>query len=127
MISVVDDMYSVISHMGTGRSVSRYHGQVPKDEAANANSADIIVSTYQSFSIGIDVTDPHFRHVISTCPVDHVTANQAAGRNRPIPNLNSYFWMLVDRGFDYCTSNSIKVLKYLSHSRIGEIKCIEGG
>ena len=59
-------------------------------------------------------------------PVDYITANQAAGRNRPIEGLDSYFWMLVDSGFDYCVNNATKVLKYLSLSRIKQIKRIEG-
>lgn len=124
MIAAVDDMYSIVKAMNTGRTVSRYHGEVPKEEAEVAKSADIIVSTYQAFSTGIDVTTPHIRHVISMCPVDKISANQAAGRCRPIPNLKSFFWMIVDQGFDYCVSKSSAVLKYLAQSRIGEIKCI---
>lgn len=126
MIKVVDDLYSIIYSMNTGRTVGRYHGKMSNEEKQEAFKADIIVSTYQSFSIGVDVTVPNFRHVISMCPVDNITANQAAGRNRPIPGLTSYFWMMVDTGFDYCVSNSAKVLKYLSKSRIGNIKLIDG-
>ena len=127
MIAAVDDIYSIINAMPTGRTVSRLHGDVPKEEASKATSADIIISTYQAFSIGVDITYPNIRHVISMCPVDSIAANQAAGRNRPIEGLKSFFWMLVDQGFDYCVSNSTKVLKYLSLSRIGEIKCIDEG
>lgn len=124
MIAAVDDMYSIAKNLNTGRTVSRYHGEVSKDEADNAKSADIIISTYQAFSTGIDVTTPHIRHVISMCPVDKIAANQAAGRCRPIPGLSSFFWMIVDQGFDYCVSKASSVLKYLGQSRIGEIKCI---
>lgn len=126
MVKVVDDLYSIIYSMNTGRTVSRYHGKMSAEEKHESIKADIIVSTYQSFSVGVDVTKPNFRHVISMCPVDNITANQAAGRNRPIPGLTSYFWMMVDTGFEYCVSNSSKVLKYLSKSRIGNIKLIDG-
>ena len=126
MIDMVDEMASLIEAQSTGRSVGRYHGRMPKEECANTPECDIIVSTYQAFSTGIDVTVPNFRHVISMNPVDYITANQAAGRNRPIEGLDSYFWMLVDSGFDYCVNNATKVLKYLSLSRIKQIKRIEG-
>lgn len=125
MIDTVDDMYSVITSMNTGRTVGRYHGKLSKDEMELAPECDIIVSTYQAFSTGVDVTLPNFRHVISMNPVDSITANQAAGRNRPIPGLTSYFWMLVDAGFEFHVKNASKVVKYLSDSRIGLVKRID--
>lgn len=125
MIKVVDDMYSILLSTNIDRTIGRYHGQMTPEDQHDALNCDIIVATYQAFSEGTDVTSPNFRHVISTCPVDCILANQSAGRNRPIPGLNSYFWMLVDTGFEYCTSNSTKVLKYLSKSRVGTIKRID--
>lgn len=125
MIDSVDAMYDLLRASGIDRSVGRCHGNVPKEELLEVPDKDIIVSTYLAYSTGVDVTMPNFRHVISMCPVDYITANQAAGRNRPIEGMQSYFWMLVDKGFDFCMSNGTKVLKYLSQSRIGEIKRIE--
>ena len=125
MVKVVDDMYSILQSMHLERTVGRYYGQMSEEEQHESLQCDIIVATYQAFSEGTDVTSPNFRHVISMCPVDCIAANQSAGRNRPIPGLYSYFWMMVDVGFEYCVANSTKVLKYLSQSRVGTIKRID--
>ena len=124
MIDCADIIYKLLKHK-VKRNVTRYHTKVKKEEAARSFSGDIIVSTYQAFAEGIDITDPKIRHVISLNPVDHITANQSAGRCRPIDGLNSYYWMLVDMGFDYCRNNEAKVTRYLATSKIGKITRIE--
>jgi hypothetical protein len=124
MIDCADIIYKLLKHK-VKRNVTRYHTKVKKEEAARSFSGDIIVSTYQAFAEGIDITNPKIRHVISLNPVDHITANQSAGRCRPIDGLNSYYWMLVDMGFDYCRNNEAKVTRYLATSKIGKITRIE--
>ena len=56
--------------------------------------------------------------------MDVVTANQSAGRCRPIPGMQSYFWLLSDYGFDHCPRNIEKVLRYLKQNKIGNVKRI---
>lgn len=117
LIEHVDSLHHLLSSIIKGRSIAKYHSMV--EDKASSLDADIIVSTYKSFSTGLDVTNPQIKHVISTTPVDVVTANQSAGRCRPIPNTKSFFWMLQDFGFEYCSNNNIKVVKYLKTNKIG--------
>ena len=117
LINHVDLIYRNLDTCG--RSKSKLYASLDKE---NAITADIIVSTYKSFSTGLDVTNPQIRHVISTSPVDAVTANQSAGRCRPIPNLKSYFWMIQDYAFEYCSGNAERVLNYLKKNKIGRIR-----
>lgn len=126
MIDNVNEIYSKLSKL-TSRTVSRYHTKMPKEELSTYLDADIIVSTYQAFGEGVDVVTPCIRHVISTCPVDPIMANQSAGRCRPIKNLDSYYWMLVDMGFEFCRNNEVRVTRYLANAKIGKVTRIEAG
>ena len=117
LIEHTDIVYDLLLPIVGDRSISKYHSMV--EDKSTALDADIIVSTYKSFSTGLDVTNPQIKHVISTCPVDVVTANQSAGRCRPIPDEKSYFWMIQDFGFEYCGHNNTKVVKYLKTNKIG--------
>lgn len=127
MIDTVDEIYNKLRKKVSSRTVSRYHTKMPKEEFNTYLDADIIVSTYQAFGEGVDVVTPCIRHVISTCPVDMVMANQSAGRCRPIKGVESFYWMLVDTGFEYCRNNEIRVTKYLANAKIGKISLIEAG
>ena len=118
LIEHVDFIYDNIETLG--RSKSKLYSNMESEDKTSAISADIIVSTYKSFSTGIDVTNPQIRHVISTTPVDVVTSNQSAGRCRPIIGLKSYFWMLQDYAFEYCSANAQRVIKYLKTNKIGD-------
>lgn len=127
MIEAVDEIYHKLTRKITSRSVSRYHTKMPKEEFNTYLDADIIVSTYQAFGEGVDVVTPCIRHVISTCPVDMVMANQSAGRCRPIKGVESFYWMLVDNGFEYCRNCEVRVTRYLANAKIGKITLIEAG
>ena len=126
MIDAVDMVYREIKTKINERSVSRYHTKIEKTESLRYLSADIIVSTYQAFAEGVDITNPKIKHVISMNPVDPILANQAAGRCRPIEGEDSFFWMMVDKGFSYCLHNELKVAQYLTNSKIGKIIRIDG-
>lgn len=127
MIDAVDEIYTKMKHKFPERSVTRYHTKMPKEEMSTYLDGDIIVSTYQAFGEGVDVVTPCIRHVISTCPVDSIMANQSAGRCRPIKDLDSFYWMLTDTGFEYCRNNEIRVTRYLANAKIGKITLIEAG
>jgi superfamily II DNA or RNA helicase len=127
MIDTVDEIYKKLSHKFPSRTVSRYHTKMPKEENSTYLNADIIVSTYQAFGEGVDVVTPCIRHVISTCPVDPIMANQSAGRCRPIKDIDSFYWMLVDMGFEFCRNNEARVTRYLATAKIGKITRIEAG
>jgi hypothetical protein len=125
MIDMVDMVYNKIKHKVGNRTISRYHTKIDKSEAQTYTDADIIISTYQAFGEGVDITTPCIRHVISMNPVDIIMANQSAGRCRPIPNLESFYWMMVDFGFEYTVGNEQRVTRYLASNRIGKITRIE--
>lgn len=127
MIDNVDDIYNKLSRKVTSRTVARYHTKIPKEETTTYLNADIIVSTYQAFGEGVDVVTPCIRHVISTSPVDAIMANQSAGRCRPIKDLESYYWMMVDMGFEFCRNNEVRVTRYLANAKIGKVTRIEAG
>jgi len=124
MIDAVDRIYDMLKHK-VKRTITRYHTRIPKEEVSKCFDGDIIISTYQAFAEGIDITTPQIQHVISLNPVDPVTANQSAGRCRPIPDTMSYYWMLVDMGFEYCRNTETRVTNYLARSKIGKISRID--
>lgn len=125
MIDYVDIVYNELKKNYSERLVTRYHTKIPKDELASYTDGDIIVSTYQAFGEGVDVTTPCIRHVISMNPVDVIMANQSAGRCRPIDGLESFYWMLVDNGFEFCRNNEVRSVRYLAAAKIGKITRIE--
>lgn len=125
MISCVDTVYELLKHCVTNRVITRYHTKIGKDEYSTCFNGDIIVSTYQAFAEGVDITDPKIKHVISLNPVDPITANQSAGRCRPIEGMSSYYWMMVDMGFEYCRNTEARVTRYLANSKIGKITRID--
>ena len=56
---------------------------------------DMIVSTYQSFSVGIDVS--LIKYVISCSICTKIDDNQASGRSRPLPDgSDAFYFMLSD-------------------------------
>ena len=106
-------------------STSGYYAKDDSEDQTKATHSKIIVSTYKAFSTGIDITKPEIRHVISTCPVDVVTSNQAAGRCRPIKGLTSYFWMMLDYDFEHCVYNAQKVNKYLLDNKAQKVDTLK--
>lgn len=104
-----------------GVTIGRYHNEVSNEEKLETTKCEIIVSTYQSFSTAMNITDPKIRHCISTVPVDIISHNQAAGRCRQIPGLWSFYWLLVDTDFEYPIKNLSRTLTYLQKSKIGKI------
>ncbi len=106
-------------------TIGRYHNEVSSEEKEETKRCEIIVSTYQSFSTAMNIVDPKIRHCISTVPVDIISHNQAAGRCRQIPGKWSYYWILVDKGFEYPIKNLSRTLVYLQKSKIGMINHIE--
>ena len=129
MIEHVDVLYNAIQQTyGSIRKVGKYHSKMAEgEEKDNVKSADIIISTYKSFSTGLNIKIPNIQHVISTSPIDVVLHNQSAGRCRPIDGKDSYYWILSDCGFEFCRNNIKKAKDYLSKSRVKKIASfIEG-
>lgn len=101
-----------------GYSIGRYHSRVSEEEKQFAlESADIIVTTYKSFSTGIDVSN--IKYVIGLNQSNKVEDNQAAGRSRPLSDgSDAVYFMIVDTGFEYCRKKLKSRLKYLKGTKI---------
>ena len=101
-----------------GYSIGRYHSRVSEEEKQfSLESADIIVTTYKSFSTGIDVSN--IKYVIGLNQSNKVEDNQAAGRSRPLADgSDAVYFMVVDTGFSYCRKKLKTRLKYLKDTKI---------
>ncbi len=100
-----------------GLRYGRYHSQMPEDEhSATKEFANVIISTYASFGVGLDVEN--IKYVISLNQCNKIEDNQAAGRARPLfDGSNAIYIMPVDVGFKYCR-NKLKVrLAYLMETK----------
>ena len=105
--------------------VGRYHSNVEKQEKEEArNHAELIVSTHSSFGVGIDIS--RVKYVISCNIGTKIDDNQGSGRARPLPDhSDAFYFMMVDRGFPYCTKTLEYRLDYLNKTKIKAIKHIK--
>ena len=61
------------------------------------------------------------KYVISLNQCNKVTANQAAGRSRALPDgSDSIYFMVTDTGFKYCKQKTKVVLGYLVEQKLKE-------
>lgn len=121
LIEHVDKLALILPRIVKNRTFGAYYSEMSDDEKSRAVRKDIIISTYKSFSTGVNLVAPEIKDVISTCPVDIVTANQSAGRCRPIPNTHSRMWLVTDYGFEHNVNNIERTVKYLTKNKVGEI------
>lgn len=105
--------------------VVRYHSKLSEEERKDAlENGQIIISTYQSMSVGADLK--RIRYVISLSPVSHIEDNQAAGRARPLPDGEDCFYFIFqDDGFPYIQKKLPQRLKYLNAQKIKKIYSIK--
>jgi superfamily II DNA or RNA helicase len=125
LIEHVDTVKNEIEgRYGNRYIVGRYHSGVPADEKDFCTEeANLIVSTYQSFSVGIDVS--LIKYVISCSICTKIDDNQASGRARPLPdNSDAYYFMMSDLGFSYTKEKLGSRLKYLKETKIKAIQRI---
>lgn len=126
MIAHVDIVKEEIeSHYPNRYIVGRYHSGVCKEEKEEArNHAELIVSTHSSFGVGIDIS--RVKYVISCNIGTKIDYNQGSGRARPLPDhSDAFYFMMVDRGFPYCTKTLDDRLDYLNKTKIKAIKYIK--
>lgn len=125
LIEHVDKLALLLPRIIKNRSFGAYYSELDEDEKSRAVRKDIIISTYKSFSTGVNLVAPEIKDVISTCPVDNVTANQSAGRCRPIPDTYSRIWLVTDYGFEHNINNIERTVKYLTKNKVSEIVRME--
>ena len=109
---------------GKRYNVCRFHSQTPDSEKDYClEYGDMIVSTYQSFSVGIDVS--LIKYVISCSICTKIDDNQASGRSRPLPDgSDAFYFMLSDLGFPYTKKKLSGRLGYLQETKIKKIERI---
>lgn len=115
---LLDDKY------GKNYNVCRFHSQTPESEKDFClQYGNMIISTYQSFSVGVDVS--LIKYVISCSICTKIDDNQASGRARPLPDgSDAYYFMLSDLGFPYTSKKLQERLKYLEDTKIKDIQRI---
>lgn len=100
--------------------IGRYHSKVSDEDRENTlKNANVIVSTYKSFGTGMDINS--IKYVVSLSQCNKITANQAAGRSRALPDgSDSIYFLVTDKGFKYCKQKTKTVLEYLSEQKLKE-------
>lgn len=105
--------------------IDSYHSEISEEEKEFCrNNAEIIVSTYQSFSTGIDVE--LIKYIISCSICTKIDDNQSSGRARPLPDgSDAYYFILADFGFPYSKDKLGQRLRYLQDTKIKDIQHIK--
>lgn len=100
------------------QNIVRFHSEMPHEEKVAALEwGKIIVSTYQSMGVGVDVYG--IRHVVSLVPVNGIEDNQAAGRARRLPNgEDCFYYIFVDDGFEYVKKKLPARIAYLQDEKL---------
>ena len=121
-IKHIDRIYDhlISNNNDTDLIIGKYHSGMNEDDKTTTKEfANIIISTYKSFGTGIDLNN--IKYVVSLNQCNKITANQAAGRSRALPDgSDSIFFMVTDTGFKYCRNKTKVVLKYLSEQKMKE-------
>lgn len=122
LLSLIDQVDMVTDllkeRFGNQYLIGRYHSKMEDEEKEETlDNAEIIVSTVQSFGVGIDAKN--IRYVIALDQLNELEDNQAAGRARPLGDkIDSFYFMFVDNGFPYCTRKIQRRLNYLRYHKI---------
>lgn len=135
MIEHVDTITELLEEIYNDKYViCRYHSEVPEEEKEFClRKGTMIVSTYQSFSVGVDIEsfsegldNSLIRYVISCSLCTMIDDNQAGGRARPLPDgSDAFYFMLSDFGFEYTSEKLKKRLKYLKETKIKDIQYVQ--
>lgn len=121
MIEHCDLFHDHISERYPNYNVGKIHGNMDDDHNLSVkNSAQIIVSTYSSFSTGMDTNN--IKYVLSTSVSNRVEDSQASGRARPLANgEDCMFWMLVDTGFERLVEKEQDRIEYLKNVKVKDV------
>lgn len=116
-IDHVDRMWNYLKTKYPQYTIGRYHSMLDSEEKEfTLTTANIIVSTYQSFGTGVDT--PDIKYVIGLNQSNKVEDNQAAGRARPPKDGSSpMYFIVVDKGFRYCSKKLRTRLAYLKDNK----------
>lgn len=126
LIDHVDELYQRMKDQyGDSYLIGRYHSNVPEEEKEFCKEhCNMIISTYQSFSTGIDVS--LIKYVISCSLCTKLDDNQSSGRARPLPDgSDAFYFMFADMGFSYTKKKLNTRLSYLRQTKIKDIKTVK--
>lgn len=99
-------------------NVCPYHSKIEDEEKEYCKEhANMIISTYQSFSTGLDVS--LIKYIISCSICTKIDDNQSSGRARPLPDgSDAYYFMFADDGFEYTGKKLKQRVEYLKETKI---------
>jgi len=126
LIEHTDELHRILlEKYGDIYKIGRYHGKVPDEEREECkNSCDMIVSTYQSFSEGLNVS--LIKYVISCSICTKIDDNQSSGRARPLADGSDVFYfMFADMGFPYTKKKLKTRIDYLEETKIKKVTRIK--
>ena len=120
LTSLIEHIPLIVNHLkslyGNQYKIGGYHGEMEKENKQNTiDHAQIIVATYSSFSVGVDVKGIQF--VLSLDQIDPITDNQSAGRARPIEGRKAFYFLCSDFGFERCIKSRKKRISYLKTTK----------
>lgn len=120
-IDPINDIAHHLKQYFPDKMIIRYHGNVPEEEKAMVDDADIIVATYLMFSTGID--KPRIKYIIGTNQSNKIEDNQTAGRagRTQISSntaIETYYIMLIDVAFAYCKNKLTSRINYLKEKKL---------
>lgn len=125
---ILETLRPLVNSLYEGHEIpkmGRYHSKMEEEERRDTyENADIIVSTYQSMSVGVDM--PMIRYVVNLSPLSIIDDNQAAGRARALcDGMDVYYFMFLDEGFRYITKNLPKRTDYLMQQKLKTLTSIQ--
>lgn len=126
MIEHVDILTDYMNEeYGEEYHIGKYHSGVSEEDKLYCKeNCNMIISTYQSFSTGIDVS--LIKYVISCSICTKIQDNQSSGRARPLPdNSDAYYFIMSDMGFPYTKKKLGSRLAYLKETKIKDIVTIK--
>lgn len=126
MIEHVDQLYDKLYDQYSDKYViGKYHSKIPEDEKEFCRTTcDMIVSTYQSFSTGLDVS--LIKYVISCSLCTKIDDSQSSGRARPLPDgSDAFYFMFADVGIPYTKKKLSSRLGYLQQTKIKQIQTVK--
>lgn len=118
-------MDEIEDHYPNQYIIGRYHSKVDDMEKEYARkNANLIVSTHQSFSTGLDWD--RFKYVITCCVCTKIDDNQASGRSRPLQDgSDAFYFMMYDQDVPYAKKSIEFRMEYLQKTKIKDVRHIK--
>lgn len=123
LIKHVDELYEKFQkEYGHRFTCGRFHNEVDREEKDKTLcDATLIISTHQSFEIGVDVKN--IRTVINLTSSNYIEDNQSASRARMrTDNKECFYFMFVDMGVPFLEENLKERVDYLLEYKMKSVR-----